>query len=213
MKWWVGSARWSWRSSQTKALRPWQVGQWRLPQERGSTCAWPQAAQAHSSEPACAVRQPTMAAMTFLCTAGMVWPKCSRYAAPWAVNSFWSAPISEPRHDRVDQCIGVLVALAREVQVDHGGLQTGMPEMALDDAQVHPGFEQVGGIAVPQGMDRDLALVDAGFELGAAKRALDAALGHGGVGRRSRSAVAPVGRKQEPGVAVASPVSARSEER
>ena len=52
-------------------------------------------------------------------------------------KDFCSAPISEPSHDRVDERVGVLVALAGEVQVDHGGLQAGMPEVALDDAQVH----------------------------------------------------------------------------
>jgi len=54
-----------------------------------------------------------------------------------------------------------------------------MPEMALDDAKIHPGFQQVGGIAVAQRVYRDAALVDAGFELGAAKGTLHRALAMG----------------------------------
>ena len=32
------------------------------------------------------------------------------------------------------------------MQVDHGGFDVGMTEIFLDDSEVDPGFQQVGGV-------------------------------------------------------------------
>jgi hypothetical protein len=50
-------------------------------------------------------------------------------------------------HERVDQLVGVLVAFARQVQVDHRGLQAKMTQVLLDHAQIDAGFERMGGTA------------------------------------------------------------------
>ena len=56
--------------------------------------------------------------------------------------------MSQSLHHRIDQGEGIFVAFAGEMQIDHGGLQAGVAHVLLDEAQVHPGFEQMGGIAV-----------------------------------------------------------------
>src|SRR4029077_21245068 len=81
-----------------------------------------------------------------------------------------------------------------------------MSEVVLDDAQVHACLQEVGSVAVPQGMYRDLAFANARFELGAAKGALHRTLGHGRAGGGSRVAVASIGREQQAGVTVSAPV-------
>ena len=43
--------------------------------------------------------------------------------------------------------------LAGEVEIDHRRLDGCMAEIALDDAQVHPLFQQVSSVGMPQSMD------------------------------------------------------------
>ena len=45
-----------------------------------------------------------------------------------------------------------LQSLRRDLRVDQGRLDVLVPEEALDDADVDPRFEQVGGAAVTQGV-------------------------------------------------------------
>lgn len=52
----------------------------------------------------------------------------------------------------INQLVGVFLALLGEVEIEHGGLQLGMAHVALDDAQVDSGFEEVGGIGMAQGI-------------------------------------------------------------
>ena len=47
------------------------------------------------------------------------------------------------------------MALGGQMQVDHGRVQTSMSQVLLDATDVDPGLEQVGGIAVTQGVDGD----------------------------------------------------------
>lgn len=55
----------------------------------------------------------------------------------------------QPSHDGVDELVGVLLPLLGEVEVDHGGLQVRVAQVPLDGPEVHPRFQQVGGIGVP----------------------------------------------------------------
>jgi hypothetical protein len=56
----------------------------------------------------------------------------------------------ESLHHVIDQLTGILLALLGEVEIEHGGLELGMAHVALDDAQVDSGFEEVGGVGMAQ---------------------------------------------------------------
>jgi len=58
----------------------------------------------------------------------------------------------ESLHHVIDQLAGVFLALLGEVEIEHRGFELGMAHVALDDAQVDPGFEEVGGVGVAQGV-------------------------------------------------------------
>ena len=45
-----------------------------------------------------------------------------------------------------------------EVEGDHGGFELGMPQVALDEPRIGPGFQQMGGIGMPEGRDGDTIL-------------------------------------------------------
>ena len=54
----------------------------------------------------------------------------------------------EPIHERIDVGERIFLPLVGQVQIDHGGLQAGVPQILLNEAQVDPGLEQMGGIGV-----------------------------------------------------------------
>jgi hypothetical protein len=56
----------------------------------------------------------------------------------------------ESLHHVIDQLAGVFVTLLGEVKIEHGGFELGMAHVTLDDAQVNSGFEEMGGVAMPQ---------------------------------------------------------------
>jgi hypothetical protein len=85
----------------------------------------------------------------------------------------------ESLHHVVDQLAGIFLALLGEVKIEHGGFEMGMAHVTLDDARVDAGFEEMGGITVAQGVDRNAFFEYTGGPLGLAKGALDTALGHG----------------------------------
>jgi len=58
-------------------------------------------------------------------------------------------------HHRVDDIIGMLMALGGEVEVDHGRVQTAVAQILLDATDVDAGFQQMSRIAVPEGMNGD----------------------------------------------------------
>ena len=104
-----------------------------------------------------------------------------------------------------------IVAL-RELQIDHGGLQAGVAHVLLDHPEIHARFEQMGGIAMAQGVDGDAALVDARRARGLAEGPLHAALGHRR-GRRGRRAPVPAARgKQQARMAMPAPLLAQDRE-
>ncbi len=93
----------------------------------------------------------------------------------------------ESLHYVIDQLAGVLLTLLGEMEIEHGGFELGMAQVALDDAQVDAGFEEVGGVGMAQGMDGNSLFSDACIKLGTAKGALDATFAMG-----LRACLAPV---------------------
>ena len=65
----------------------------------------------------------------------------------------------ESLHHVIDQLAGVFLALLGEVEIEHGGFQSGMAHVALDDAQVDTGFEEMGGVGMAQGVYRNALFV------------------------------------------------------
>ena len=51
-------------------------------------------------------------------------------------------------HHVIDDLAGILLALLGQVEIEHGGFETGVTQVALDDAQVDAGFEEMGGIGM-----------------------------------------------------------------
>ena len=56
-------------------------------------------------------------------------------------------------HEGVEALIGLCLPLVGQVEGDHGGCELGVPQGALDEPRVHTGFEQMGGVRMPQGLD------------------------------------------------------------
>ena len=65
-------------------------------------------------------------------------------------------------HQPVDDFIGVFMTFLSQMQIHHGGFQLRMAEIALDDAQIHAGFQKMRGIGVAQRMNGHPAFFDAG---------------------------------------------------
>lgn len=68
--------------------------------------------------------------------------------------------------------------LGGEMEIDHGGIQAVMPEVLLDTTDVDAGFQEMGGIAVPESMNGDAL-----FESELLKNASQCSL-HGGIAHR-----------------------------
>ena len=47
------------------------------------------------------------------------------------------------------------MACVSEMQGDHGGVEPGVSEGALDEAQMNAGVEERGGVGMPEGVDGD----------------------------------------------------------
>jgi hypothetical protein len=96
-----------------------------------------------------------------------------------------------------------------EVEGDHGGFESGVPQGALDEAAVDTGFEERGGVGRPERMHGQARFGDPSTVCGFAEGALDAISPHGFSGGRALVLIAPGG-GQEPGlVAVGCPVGRR----
>ena len=65
-----------------------------------------------------------------------------------------------------------------DMEIDDGGLDVGMSQQALDGVDVDTIFEQMGSVAVPEGMHGDV-LADLGFGQGLGDDVLNAAHAHG----------------------------------
>ena len=115
----------------------------------------------------------------------------------------------ESLHHVVDQLAGIFLTLLGQVKIEHGGLETGVSEVALDDAQVDAGLEEMGGVEVAQGMDRNAFFENTGGALGLAKGALNAALGHGLDGLLCIGCFVAASWENQTGMAMSEPVSAQ----
>jgi len=56
----------------------------------------------------------------------------------------------ESLHHVVNPLAGIFLTLLGQVEIDHGGFETSVAHVALDDARVDPGFEEMGGIGMAQ---------------------------------------------------------------
>ena len=128
---------------------------------------------------------------------GMSSPKRSRYSGPKVWKISFMVVMIETLHHLVDEFEGIFLALLGEMQIDHGGFKLRVAHVSLNDAQIHPGFEQMGGIRMAQGVHRDALFADARLELGLAEGALHAAFGHGGLGIFGPFAVSPQRREEQ----------------
>jgi hypothetical protein len=76
--------------------------------------------------------------------------KLFRYAGPYSPKISRTAGMGEPAHDLIDDPVGIFLAFLGQVKVLHGRLETGVTQITLDDANIHSGFQEMGGIAVPE---------------------------------------------------------------
>ena len=70
------------------------------------------------------------------------------------------------------------MSLLGQVEVHHSGFELGMTHVMLNGMEIEAGFEQMGGIAVAQGMDANVTFGDSGALFRFAQSALDAASMH-----------------------------------
>ena len=63
-----------------------------------------------------------------------------------------------PLHQVVYNVVCSLMALSGEMEVDHGGVQAAVAQILLDAADVDTRFQEMGGIAVSEGMNGDALL-------------------------------------------------------
>src|SRR5258706_16475177 len=78
----------------------------------------------------------------------------------------------------IDQLAGVLLTLLGEVEIEHSGFELSMAHVALDDAQVDTGFEEMGGIGMAQGVNGDAFFTYPCIKPRTAESALDTTFGH-----------------------------------
>ena len=60
-----------------------------------------------------------------------------------------------PLHDQVDFDDGRFLANGCDVEIDRRRVQVCVAQVLLNESQIDSSFEQVGGVAVTQGMRRD----------------------------------------------------------
>ena len=114
----------------------------------------------------------------------------------------------ESLHHVIDQLTGVFLALLGEVEIEHGGFELSMAHVTLDDAQVDTGFEEMSGVGMTKGMDRDSPFTDGGSKLSVTESALDAAFGHGIEGLFGACSAAAKSWEKQMGMAVSAPIAA-----
>jgi hypothetical protein len=105
----------------------------------------------------------------------------------------------------MEALVGLFLAFVGEVEGDHRSCELGMASGALDEPGIDPGFQQMGGVGMPQGMDGDTCFGEPGALLSFTEGALDTGATHGGGGGRTLSLVAPRGGKEPGGVPVGFP--------
>ena len=115
-------------------------------------------------------------------------------------------------HESIEARVGVFMPFVGEVEGEHGGFELGMPQVALDEPRIDPGFQQMGGIRMPEGRDGDTHFSDTGALFGFAEGALDTGATHRGSRRRPLDVIAPGGGKEPGGVTMGFPGGAEQHE-
>ncbi len=87
-----------------------------------------------------------------------------------------------------------------------------MAHVFLDDTEVNAGLQQVGGVGVPQGMNRDSFFADSGIILGPTEGPLDTAFGHGSLSLLCSFSISAHGGEEESRMAVGEPIAAEKVE-
>jgi hypothetical protein len=101
-------------------------------------------------------------------------------------------------HEGVETLIGIFMAFVGEVSGDHRSFELGVTQGALDETGIDAGFEQMGGVGMPEGMDGYTGFGNAGTVFGFAEGPLDTAPTHWGGRGWTLELIAP-GSRKEPG--------------
>src|SRR6266702_8215153 len=131
---------------------------------------WAQSSQRATWPPRAAVRQLSIADITFNCSR-LTWPALAlRHAGPWprkisatskagrdisALASAGRPDLLELERDVLQRAHDLADRLGGDPGIERGGVELGVAEQDLDDADIDVLLEQVGGKAVPQGVQRD----------------------------------------------------------
>ena len=115
-------------------------------------------------------------------------------------------------HEGVEALVGIFMPCVGKVSGDHRGVEWGVPQVALDATRMHAGFEQMGGVVMPESMDGHACCGDRGPVFGGAEGALDTGATHGRGSRRAVWLIAPSGGKEPGGVTVGFPGRAEQRE-
>jgi hypothetical protein len=99
----------------------------------------------------------------------------------------------------METLVGIFMPCVGEVEGEHRGVKLGRSHVALHEAGIHPSFEQMGGVGMPEGMHGDAHFPHAGPVFRSTEGALDTGATHGGGCRRTVGVLPPGGGK-EPGL-------------
>src|SRR5450755_4510709 len=173
-KYGTGSRSASRAASQSFAAAPWHFGQCRLRQELYEIWVSAHFSQRATCPPRAAVRQLSIADITFNWPR-LTWPALARrHAGPWPrkmsatssdgrdTNSLASGRrLGLRQRDAVEWAHDLPDGLGGDACVERRGVELGMAEQDLDHPDIDVLLEQMSGEAVPQGVER-YALVDIG---------------------------------------------------
>src|SRR6516165_9761003 len=98
-------------------------------------------------------------------------------------------------HESIETLISIFMPFVGEVEGEHGGFELGMAQIALNEAGIHAGFEQMSSVRMSEGVDGDTGFGDTGALFGFAEGALDTGATHGGGRRRTLGVIPPGGGK------------------
>src|SRR6266566_999528 len=175
-KYGTGNSSASRAASHSFAAAPWHFGQCRLRQLLYEIWLWAHSSQRATWPPSAAVRQFSIADITFSWPR-LTWPALARrHAGPWSRKM--SATSSDGRDTRnlaSSGRLGLLElqcnmfqrahhlpdGLGSDPRIERRGIELGVPKQHLDHSDIDVLFQQMCGKAVPQGVER-YAFVDPG---------------------------------------------------
>ena len=70
-----------------------------------------------------------------------------------SATSNMKTPESEVVHELVERIGQCVVNFPRQMRVQLSGARTAMTQVLLNDAEVHPGFQQMSGVRMSKGVD------------------------------------------------------------